>query len=229
MAANPTVIKAASHLPQRPRFAILREDRLAHAPSVWQDETGLDYALLAGAFDVRLYGDFSRANRLFAPGSQAALAAAYRNAGAEPLPFRVGYEKRSGSTVQVAVRDPRTLEARLAERIAQGIARYESRPRKLFVSGAEGDGYVAALRAQVGRAAAPLAARRDPARAALVTLTLAPDGSLRELEFDRSSGDATLDRSLRESVRSSAPFPPLPEAIRGRADLLVVTLQLPER
>ncbi len=225
MAANPTVIKAASHLPQRPRFAILREAILAHSPSVWQDETGIDYALLAGAFSVQLYGDFSRPNRLFAPGSQAALAAAYRRGEVQPLPFRVGYEKHAGSTVQVAVRDPRFLEARLAER----LARYERRPRKLFVSGRDGDDYVTALKAQVAKAAAPIAARRDSGRAALVTLTLAPDGSLRELDLDRSSGDAAFDRGVRESVRASGPFPPLPEAIRSRADLLVVTLQLPER
>jgi hypothetical protein len=34
---------------------------------------------------------------------------------------------------------------------------------------------------------------------------------------------------LRESVRRAMPFPPLPETIRQQADLLVVTLQLPER
>ena len=73
---------------------------------------------------------------------------------------------------------------------------------------------------------APFAAHRD--RAALVTLTLAADGTLQALEFDRSSGDAAFDRGLRESVRR-ATFPPLPEAIRREADLLVVTLQLPER
>ncbi len=226
MAANPTVIKAASHLPQRPHFAILREAIVAHAPSIWQDETGIDYARLAGAFSVQLYGDFSRANRLFAPGSQQALAAAYREGDVQPLPFRVGYEKRSGSTVQVAVRDSRVFEARLAER----IARYESRPRKLFVGGGTGDvEYVAALRSRVAGLAGPLAARHDPARAALVTLTLAPDGSLKEVDLDRSSGNAAFDRGVRESVRKSAPFPPLPDTIRSRADLLVVTLQLPER
>ena len=224
MAANPTVIKAASHLPQRPQFSILREAVLANAPSVWQDETGIDYARLAGAFDVRLYGGFSGPNRIFAPGSQKSLASAYRETDPEPLPFRVGYEKRAGSSVQVAMRDARSLEARLAER----IARYEQRPRKLFVSGRDEVEYVTALRSRVAGVAASLAGRRDPGRAALVTLTLAADGTLQALDLDRSSGDAAFDRGLRESVQRATPFPPLPETIRKQADLLVVTLQLPE-
>ena len=40
---------------------------------------------------------------------------------------------------------------------------------------------------------------------------------------------AAFDRGLRESVQRATPFPPLPETIRKQADLLVVTLQLPER
>jgi TonB C terminal len=222
IAANPVVIKAASHLPQKPHFSILREAILAHAPGIWQDETGIDYERLAEAFDVRLYGDFAGPNRIFSPGSQKSLSGAYRRVDAEPLPFRVGYEKRAGSSVQVAVRDARSLEARVTDR----IARYASRPRKLFVSGRDGVEYVTALKSRVAGVTAPLAVRQD--RAALVTLTLAADGTLKALDFDRSSGDAAFDRGLSESVRR-ATFPPLPEAIRREADLLVVTLQLPER
>ena len=222
MAANPVVIKAASHLPQKPYFSILREAILAHAPGVWQDETGIDYARLAEAFDVRLYGDFAGPNRIFAAGSQKSLAGAYRRTDAESLPFRVGYEKRAGSSVQVAVRDARALEAKVVDR----IARYESRPRKLFLSGRDGVEYVTALKSRVAGVTAPLTYRHE--RAALVTLTLAADGTLKALDLDRSSGDAAFDRGLRESVRR-ATFPPLPEAIRREADLLVVTLQLPER
>jgi TonB family protein len=225
MSANPTVIKAASHLPQRAHFAILRDAILANAPSVWQDETGIDYARLAAAFDVRLYGAFSAPNRIFAAGSQRSLVAAYRRDDAGPLPFRVGYEKRAGSSVQVAVRDARALEAQVAER----IARYERRPRKRFVSGTDGEAYVTEVRSRVAGAAAPLAARHDPAGAALVTLTLAADGTLKAVDLDRSSGSAAFDRGLRESVQRATPFPPLPETIRKQADLLVVTLQLPER
>jgi TonB family protein len=226
-AANPTVLKAASHLPQRAHFSILREAIVAHAPSVWQDETGIDYAHLAAAFSVQLYGQFTGPNRVFARGSQQSLAAAHAVRGdVLPLPFRVGYEKRTGSSVQVAVRDAAGLEARIAER----LARYAKRPRKLFVGGGEGDlEYVAVLKTRVAGFAQPRAAGLDPGRTALVTLTLAQDGSLNAFELDRGSGNAAFDRDLRAFVQRSGPFPPLPEGIRQRADLLVVTLQLPER
>ena len=205
MAANPVVIKAASHLPQKSYFSILREAILARAPSVWQDETGIDYARLADGFDVRLYGDFAGPNRVFAAGSQKSLAGAYRRVDAEPLPFRVGYEKRAGSSVQVAVRDAHSLEARVADR----IARYASRPRKLFLSGRDGVEYVTALKSRMAGVTAPLAVRRDGA--ALVTLTLAADGTLKALDFDRSSGDAAFDRGL-ERV---GPPRDVPAAARG--------------
>jgi TonB family protein len=84
-------------------------------------------------------------------------------------------------------------------------------------------------RSRVAGVAAPLAARHDPGRAALLTLTLAADGTLKAVDLDRSSGSAAFDRGLRESVQRATPFPPLPETIRKQADLLVVTLQLPER
>jgi hypothetical protein len=56
---------------------------------------------------VQLYGRFTRVNTSFPAHLQSSLAAAYRsNGGAKPLPFAVGYEKSSGSALQVALRDP---------------------------------------------------------------------------------------------------------------------------
>ncbi len=104
MAQNPTLLKAASHLPQEPDFSILRDSVLAGAPSIVQDETGIDYAALADAYSVRLYGKFTSVNSSFSKQLQGSLAEAYRRGGARPLPFRFGYEKNSGSAVQVAVR-----------------------------------------------------------------------------------------------------------------------------
>jgi TonB family protein len=71
----------------------------------------------------------------------------------------------------------------------------------------------------------PCAARPRVGR---FTLTLA-DGTLKAVDLDRSSVNAAFDRGLRESVQRATPFPPLPETIRKQSDLLVVTLQLPER
>ena len=106
MSKHKTVTKAASHLMQKPFFSIVKDAILKNAPSLWQDETGIDYAELMKAFgEVRLYGKFTKANKLFIEGIQRSLAKAYKERGdIRPLPFKVGYKKESGSCVQVAIR-----------------------------------------------------------------------------------------------------------------------------
>ena len=105
MAANRTLLKAASHLLQNPRFTIVRDALLAHAPSIVQDETGIDYAQLAKAFEVKLYGNFSKPHPIFNQESQRSLAHAYKsNANVRPLPFRVSYQRLPEANLQVAVR-----------------------------------------------------------------------------------------------------------------------------
>jgi hypothetical protein len=106
MAENPTLIKAASHLPQQEEFSILRDILLTKAPLIVQDETGIEYSALATSFNVQLYGRFTRPNSSFDRNLQASLAAAYREKGAKvrPLPFRTGYEKDAGADLQVASR-----------------------------------------------------------------------------------------------------------------------------
>ena len=80
---------------------------LTKAPSIWQDETGIDYGELEQSFAVALYGKFTKANKLFLKGIQRSLANAYKTRkDVRPLPFKVGYKKESGSCVQVAVRKP---------------------------------------------------------------------------------------------------------------------------
>jgi len=105
MSHHKVVTKAASHLMQKPFFSIVRDAILEHAPLLWQDETGVDYADLEKRFDVRLYGKFTAANKLFQKGVQRSLARAYKTRkDIAPLPFKVGYKKESGSCVQVAAR-----------------------------------------------------------------------------------------------------------------------------
>ena len=97
--------KAASHLMQKSFFAIVRDTILAAAPSVVQDETGLDYGDLQKGFTVTLYGKFSAAHHLFQAGVQRALVAAYKKKDdVKPVKFRFGYDKDAGSCIQVAVR-----------------------------------------------------------------------------------------------------------------------------
>ncbi len=103
--ANRTLVKAASHLLQRSYFQILRGAILKNAPSVIQDETGIEYAALAGVFKTKLYGQFTKPHNLFQTSMQHSLALAYQNArDVKPLSFRLGYDKTAGSSVVVAAR-----------------------------------------------------------------------------------------------------------------------------
>lgn len=106
MAANRTVLKAASHLLQSSRFGIVRDALLERAPSILQDETGIEYTALVKAFDVKLYGRFTKPHRLFNQEAQKALAQAYKDRQAEvkPLSFRVSYQRQPEANLQVANR-----------------------------------------------------------------------------------------------------------------------------
>jgi len=105
MAANRTVLKAASHLLQSPRFAIVRDALLERAPNIIQDETGIEYGALAKAFNVKLYGRFSKPHTLFNKEAQRSLAEAYQSQpDVKPLPFRVSYQRQPEANLQVATR-----------------------------------------------------------------------------------------------------------------------------
>lgn len=109
MAAHRTVLKAASHLLQSPRFAIVRDALLQRAPSILQDETGIEYTALLKAFDVKLYGRFTKPHALFNQDAQKALARAYQEqADVKPLSFRVSYQRQPEANLQVANRARRT-------------------------------------------------------------------------------------------------------------------------
>ena len=82
-------------------------------PAVWlqtpllvQDETGLDYDAMAERFNVRLYGEYVGAHRLFKEATNPSLVKAYKDHARDvrPLDFRIGYEKLAGSALQVATR-----------------------------------------------------------------------------------------------------------------------------
>jgi hypothetical protein len=231
-AANPTLFKAASHLPQRPHFSILREAVLARAPSIWQDETGIDYALLSGAFDVTLYGHYQRAHRLFSGAANASLAAAYASReDIRPIGFRVGYEKQSGSSVQIAVRrdaadasSQRRRMQSLEMRVAAGLERYAGKPRLVYLSRgfAEGSEEIAYLDLVAARIAELGPATRA---GAVVSLIVDRDGAVRDATIDRSSGDRMGDALLAEGLKRLPRMPPPPAAIAKRGDAVVLTLR----
>jgi hypothetical protein len=103
-ARHTVLLKAASHLPQAPYFSSIRDAVIDGAACVIQDETGIEYGLLARNFQVRLYGRFIQPHVLF-PNAQRNLVRAYRDGQARPLKFRLGYEKSGGSALQVAIRE----------------------------------------------------------------------------------------------------------------------------
>ena len=104
-AQHPVMFKAASHLPQGVGFGHIRQAVLAASPLIIQDETGIEYSLLAKSYQVQLYGRFSKPHHLFFSTQQVALAKAYQDStSTRPLTFRVGYEKASGSSMQIAAR-----------------------------------------------------------------------------------------------------------------------------
>lgn len=159
-AAHPTVLKAASHLPQHHGFGVVRDAILNGAPLVWQDETGLDHAALDRGFSVALYGRFSRPNRIFSQGSQRSLALAYAKTAARPLGFRVGYDKDSGYAVQVATRRPGTQAAAANRPGAAAPEPLPGQPPRASAGSPEGE--TQALRSRIDQQLAALT--RQPSR-----------------------------------------------------------------
>jgi len=91
---NPVLIKAASHLLQESYFSILRDQLVANATMVVQDETGLNYSYLSQIGKVDLYGGFLYPHELFNRKKQESLALAYKESkSVKPLPFAFSYNK----------------------------------------------------------------------------------------------------------------------------------------
>jgi hypothetical protein len=96
MANQPILLKAASHLLQKPYFDILRSMIVNASPIVVQDETGLNYADLSKIGTVKLYGNFIKPQVLFKSTTQGELAAAYQaEQNKNELPFAFSYLKQS--------------------------------------------------------------------------------------------------------------------------------------
>jgi len=67
------------------------------------------------------------------------------------------------------------------------------------------------------------ARRRNLSGNLLMTVVLRPDGTVKAIDIDRSSGNKLLDDSARRIVRLAAPYAPFPENIRAETDLLHIT------
>jgi hypothetical protein len=108
MSLYPSFLKAASHLMQQDGFHDIRDALLKNSPLIVQDESGLGFPALDKAFDVKLYGKFTTANKLFrADVEWRSLRVAYAKRKVEgPVDFTIGYRKPAGSCLMVATRKP---------------------------------------------------------------------------------------------------------------------------
>ena len=77
---------------------------------------------------------------------------------------------------------------------------------------------------RIGRINYPEEARRRNLSGNLImTVVLHPDGTVKAIDVDRSSGNKLLDDSARRIVKLAAPYAPFPEKIRAETDLLHIT------
>jgi len=126
----------------------------------------------------------------------------------------------------------RTLEAiRIEARVAKEMEVYQQRPKRRFV-GARAEEYrfaryVEDWRAKierVGNLNYPEAARELKLYGSLLlTVSIRSDGTVENVEINRSSGQRVLDAAAIKIVQMSAPFAAFPPDIRRDTDVLHIT------
>jgi periplasmic protein TonB len=126
----------------------------------------------------------------------------------------------------------RTLEAmKLEAQIAKDMEAYQKRPKRRFV-GARAEEYRFARYVEdwrlkierVGNLNYPSAARDQHLYGSLLlTVSIKSDGSVENIEVNRSSGSRILDAAAVKIVEMSGPFAPFPPDIKRDTDILHVT------
>jgi len=77
---------------------------------------------------------------------------------------------------------------------------------------------------RIGRINYPEEARKRKLSGKLtMTVAIKPNGTVKEISIDRSSGNKLLDDGARRIVRLASPYAPFPENIRRETDLLYIT------
>lgn len=127
----------------------------------------------------------------------------------------------------------RSLEiARLEAQISRDRDDYQKRPRKNFFPTARTREYRFAQYVEdwrlkierIGNLNYPEAAKRDRIFGKLqLTVSIKSDGSVENVEINRSSGQKILDAAAVRIVRLAAPYAPLPPDIRRDTDILSIT------
>jgi protein TonB len=119
---------------------------------------------------------------------------------------------------------------RLQAQIDKQIDEYQKRPRKKFIGANAAEyrfaQYEEEWRAKVerwGTVNYPAEARGKLYGNLRLTVTIKPDGSVDNIELDRSSGLKVLDAAAFKIVKMASPFAAFPATIRRDTDLLVIT------
>ncbi len=119
--------------------------------------------------------------------------------------------------------------AQLSAEIDRVKRAYQQSPNQTYLTGANAKeyrfaSYLDAWRSKIeriGNLNYPAAALKKGITGSLfLDVAINPDGSLHSLRVLRSSGFPVLDNAAMRIVKMSAPFPPLPEAIRKDTDVL---------
>ena len=139
----------------------------------------------------------------------------------EEIETRLGSDPKSQRALEIK---------RLQAQISDNIKSYNERPRKHFFSPRTSPYafaiYEEAWRArveQVGNGNYPEELKGRIYGKLRLTAYIRADGTLEDVEVDRSSGSAVLDRAALRILRMSTPFPPFPSEMRQKADILAIT------
>ncbi len=121
--------------------------------------------------------------------------------------------------------------ARLEAQIAKEREEYQQRPRRMFIGARAKEyaftRYVDDWRIKVeriGNLNYPEAARRQKIYGSLVlTVSIRADGTVENVEINRSSGQKVLDAAAIRIVQLASPFAPFSEEMRKKVDILSIT------
>jgi protein TonB len=141
-------------------------------------------------------------------------------------PAEAAAQKQSGRDLA----DLALAAMRLQAQIDKQIDEYQKRPRKKFIGANAAEyrfaQYEEEWRAKVerwGTVNYPPEARGKLYGNLRLTVTIKPDGSVDNIELDRSSGLKVLDAAAFKIVKMASPFAAFPASIRRDTDLLVIT------
>lgn len=121
--------------------------------------------------------------------------------------------------------------ARLSAEIRQKQQAYAKLPREKYITANTRESLYAAYQdawrqkvERIGNLNYPdQAKRQNLSGSLLLDVAINPDGSLKDIRIERSSGHKALDDGAMRIVRMAAPFAPLPAEIRKEVDVLHIT------